>query len=301
MNIMRVNRRGVCCSHVISRRQLLLLLLLLIGGGFGGGLYIAEHFAPVVPLPSDLLAELDEQRQAVASARQVAAAQVTTLTQRLAELDARIVRLDALGSRLVARAGLDDGEFRFGELPAQGGPDFDGERQLPVTTTLLQQLDALAQQIEQRDQQLRLLDQMVRHRELQQSLQPAGWPLVSGWISSPFGERTDPFSGELERHDGIDLAASEGAEVLAVAAGVVVFAGTRNGYGNLVEIDHGNGYRSRYAHNKSNLVVEGDRVEPGAVIAIVGSTGRSTGPHLHFEVVHNGKPVDPNRYLQAQR
>ncbi len=118
-----------------------------------------------------------------------------------------------------------------------------------------------------------------------------------GVVSSPFGLRADPFTGEKRLHKGIDLAMPKGSPISAVAAGKVVYSGHANGYGNTVVLDHGNGIITRYAHNQVNLVSVGDAVEAGQEIALVGSTGRSTGPHLHFEVLQNGTAVDPSPFL----
>lgn len=120
---------------------------------------------------------------------------------------------------------------------------------------------------------------------------------VQGVVSSPFGSRADPFSGATKFHDGVDIAAPTGTPVQAAAPGKVIFSGQLAGYGNLVEVDHGNGLITRYGHNAANLVSPGDEVAAGQAIALVGSTGRSTGAHLHFEVRRAGKPVDPEVLL----
>ena len=122
--------------------------------------------------------------------------------------------------------------------------------------------------------------------------------MTAGYVSSRFGHRTDPFTGRRAFHKGVDFAGRAGADVVAVASGVVIWSGPRYGYGELVEINHGNGYVTRYAHNADNLVVIGETVKRGQVVARMGDTGRATGPNLHFEVLHNGKAVDPLTYIQ---
>ena len=139
-----------------------------------------------------------------------------------------------------------------------------------------------------------LMDKSVQNKTL-----PEGEPVASGWISSLFGWRTDPINGKREFHEGIDFASKADTRVVAVASGIVTWSGRRAGYGNLVEISHGNGYVTRYAHNRKNLVAVGDKVDKGQPVAIMGSTGRSTGTHVHFEVVRNGKPVDPKKYISV--
>jgi len=138
---------------------------------------------------------------------------------------------------------------------------------------------------------------VVIDRDLKKQIHPEGRPVAGGFISSYFGEREDPFSGEEAYHKGVDFAGTAGANVMAVAAGVVTWAGNRTGYGNLVEINHGDGYITRYAHNQRTLVSVGQTVKRGDPIALMGSTGRSTGPHVHFEVVRNGRQVDPLSFI----
>ncbi|UCE89604.1 MAG: M23 family metallopeptidase, partial [Pseudomonadota bacterium] len=136
---------------------------------------------------------------------------------------------------------------------------------------------------------------------LQAEVMPAGRPVKRGWLSSYFGKRTDPFTGRRVHHAGVDFAGKLGSDVVAVAAGVVTYSGKRYGYGNLVEIDHGNGYSTRYGHNRENLVKVGDTLKKGHLIAKMGSSGRSTGPHVHFEVLLNGRAVNPKKYVHASR
>lgn len=250
-------------------------------------------------MSSTMLGEMQRQRDEIVEARKVAQENLNALTLRLGQLQAHVVRLDALGQRLTQIAGLDDGEFNFDETPARGGPLTSNEVSDINTTDFLSQLDELSVQLDDRAQQLGLLETMLVNRSLQQEVSPAGRPVVSGWISSKYGKRADPFTGKQEMHKGVDVAGKEGSEVIAVASGVVTWAGKRYGYGDLVEIDHGNGYVTRYGHNKEHKVKVGDTVKKGQVIALMGSTGRSTGPHVHFEVIQDGKTVDPQKYITA--
>src|SRR5262249_20792553 len=147
--------------------------------------------------------------------------------------------------------------------------------------------------------QFGVLENLYTSRNVQLAAQPAGPPVSGGYVSSLFGMRIDPFTGDLSMHSGMDFAGTEGEGVDAVAAGVVTWAGERSGYGNMVEIDHGNGYATRYGHNESILVHVGQVVKKGEEIALMGSTGRSTGPHVHFEVLYNGVAVNPDRFVKA--
>lgn len=143
------------------------------------------------------------------------------------------------------------------------------------------------------------IDTVDYYREMMKSV-PLGKPVWSYWLSSPFGRRSDPFNSKSARHKGVDLASNKGNSVKTMANGKVIRAGWASGFGNLVEIDHGNGFKTRYAHLNKFYVKKGQQVKRGEAIAEVGSTGRSTGPHLHYEVIYNGVNVDPMAFIQAQ-
>jgi len=244
---------------------------------------------------------LHSQRAELADARRNAEENLNALALRLGEMQARVIRLDALGQRLTRMAGLEEGEFNFDAAPAQGGPEQGADGEPIAVEDFMARMDRLAQQIEDRGQQLAVLEEMMINRNLQDEVFPTGRPIDGGWISSRFGQRTDPFSGKLEHHDGVDFAGRAGSDVIAVASGVVTWAGDRWGYGRLVEINHGNGYVTRYGHNQDILVEVGRTVKKGEVVAHMGSTGRSTGPHVHFEVLRDGRRVDPKQYIYASR
>jgi murein DD-endopeptidase MepM/ murein hydrolase activator NlpD len=140
------------------------------------------------------------------------------------------------------------------------------------------------------------LDEFFKNQKSLLSSTPSIWP-TRGWVTSGFGMRKSPFTGLNETHKGWDIGARMGSQIRTTADGVVVVAGRKSGYGKMVEIDHGYGISTRYGHNSKNLVEVGDRVKRGALIGMVGSTGRSTGPHLHYEVLLNGVPVNPKNYI----
>ena len=195
-------------------------------------------------------------------------------------------------------ADIEDGEFDFSEAPPQGGPDADGPGLSVESRELGAMLDELALKVEDRAAQLEVLDHVMARRSLSDEQKPEGRPIESGWLSSYYGTRSDPFSGKQKFHHGIDFAGSAGSAVLAVASGVVTYSGERSGYGKMVEVNHGNGLVTRYGHAKESLVEVGTTVSKGEQIALMGSTGRSTGPHVHFEVLKNGRKVNPLKYVQ---
>jgi len=277
------------------------VIAVVAAGGFAGGYWLSSVTGSGVSQTevASLASELDTQRETIDSIRQANEDTLDALAIRIAQMNARIIRLDALGRRLTGMADLDDGEFDFDSAPAVGGPEE------PVATgsnvavpELVDQMELLDSQLDNRESQLRVLESMLMNQNLKDRVYPQGRPVGSGWISSYYGKRTDPFTGKPANHTGIDFAGKEGAEVVAVADGVVTWSGDRYGYGLMVEINHGNGYATRYAHNAENLVQVGDEVKKGQAVSRMGDTGRATGPNLHFEVLKGGNRVDPVNFIR---
>ena len=243
---------------------------------------------------SRLQAQLDSQGSAVEDTRRAAQREVNALAARVAELQAQANRLNALGERLTQVGDLGDGEFDFNEEVALGGvgPVHD----MPVSG-LIEDMDAVQGQLAASGGQLSVLEALLFDRQLERSAVPSRSPVASSYVTSGFGTRADPFSGGRSYHRGIDFRARHGDPVMAVADGVISYSGWRTGYGNVVEVDHGNGYVTRYAHNTRNTVRVGDLVRSGQEVAKAGSTGRSTGTHVHFEVWENGRVLNPRRFL----
>lgn len=271
----------------------------MLAGGLG--YLMADSLAPAQPLAEveQVHAELEAQRAELASLRERAQEQVDALAIRMGELKARAIRLDALGGRLTEMADLQDGEFDFDSEPALGGPlepvDTPEDGQI---ADFFMDMRSMDKALHDQEQQLTILESLLMTRKLNERVSPKGRPIKVGYISSYFGHRADPFTGKDANHRGVDFAGKLGADVIAVAAGVVTYAGPRSGYGNMVEVNHGNGYVTRYAHNQKNLVAPGEQVQPGQTIALMGSTGRATGPNLHFEVRYRGRPVNPVKYIR---
>jgi len=307
MNIIFVSHQhGKAKSLALSHRKLLLclmFLLILIAVVFGLGYRLAaandasEQYQDFVQAWQN---ELGQKRQEIEQIQQHSKEQVKALTIRMAELHARLIRLDALGEHMISATGVDASEFDFSSQPALGGRDAPDVGEAYQAPDFLRSIDALAFGIEQREQKLEVLNRVLGNKEFESDRYLSGRPIKKGWLSSYFGRRNDPFTGKLAWHKGVDFAGKEGSDVIAVAAGVVTWSGDRYGYGNLVEINHGGGYVTRYGHARDLLVKVGDVVDKGQTIALMGNTGRSTGAHVHFEVLRAGNPVDPQRYVNRK-
>jgi len=242
---------------------------------------------------------LTNERQEIEQTRRDAELHLNALAQRLGHMQAELMRLNALGQRLARMGGLDKREFDFSEGPALGGPETARESSSISVPDFLKTLERVSGQIERKSERLAALESSLLDKQLKAAVYPTGWPTEGGWVSSGFGQRSDPFTGHSAIHEGVDIASRFGSTIKAMGGGVVSYAGDKEGYGCTVEINHGNGYSTRYAHCKSALVRVGDRVTKGQGVALVGTTGRSTGPHLHVEVLRDGKPVNPSSYLQS--
>jgi murein DD-endopeptidase MepM/ murein hydrolase activator NlpD len=220
------------------------------------------------------------------------------LAAKLGELQARLVRLDNDGDRLAKLAGLRSNELRFGEAPGRGGPLLARDTHADSVSKMAQSLQHLSTAIEDRADKFALLDQVLQLRRVEKQSEPTITPIVGAHPTSNFGNRIDPFTNESAFHAGVDFTAETGTEIVAAAGGVVIAAEFQPDYGNLIEIDHGNGLTSRYAHASALNAKLGEIVIQGKKIAEVGSTGRSTGPHLHFEIRENGSAVNPLKFLK---
>ena len=266
-----------------------------------GGLALGGYWAGAQSTPEDYVVEwreqIDKQRSQLDTLRGQAESDLNALAGRLGRLQGHVTRVDALGSRLLAMADIDSKEFNFTHSPAMGGPSDTLDSSAINLDTLEQSIMALEAELKGRASQLAVLENVLSDENLKQEVYPAGRPVQKGWLSSYYGWRTNPFGGNKQFHKGMDFAGKEDSPIVAVGGGVVTYSGRRYGYGNLVEITHGNGYITRYGHNKTNLVREGEAVKKGQSISLMGSTGRSTGPHVHFEVIKDGKKIDPTKFI----
>ena len=239
------------------------------------------------------------QFSAADKARQEA---LRAMAERMADIQARMMRIDALGAHLAESAKLKGDEFDFSKSPPMGGPlDEDSEDismgKTPDRRVLEKSLSLMWQNIQAREAQLMALDHTLKGLR-DQTVDLNNMPIRHGYISSSFGYRSDPFTGGTKFHGGIDFAGSEGTEIYSVADGVVVYSGPRSGFGNMVEIDHGDGMVTRYAHARAVAVRTGDLVSKDQLVAYMGSTGRSTGTHLHYEVLRHGQRINPASFIR---
>jgi murein DD-endopeptidase MepM/ murein hydrolase activator NlpD len=245
----------------------------------------------------DLLAK---QKKEVVALREQTQVELSALKLKLGELHSQMLRVNALGAGVQAQAKLEGNEFNFTDLPATGGPSSEiGMSELPEQDShhLLANIDNLLTELNEQEKQLGMLESVMMNHDIDMQSYISGRPIKSGWLSSYYGMRKDPFSGLPAMHKGVDFAGEEGNSVIATGAGIVTWASSRYGYGNLIEIDHGDGIRTRYGHNKEIIVGLGDVVTKGQQIGVMGSTGRSTGPHVHYEVLKSGKQIDPLKYV----
>lgn len=289
---------NVNLAHPLIFGTAVVILLAALGGAFAAGLTLGggRNDRPLAQT-SHWMNVLGRQREEIADIRAQMRARSRALAIQVGDLQAHMIRLDALGERLTKMAGLTGQGFDFARNPPLGGPDTDLPGPGPGMPGLSKLLGQLQGRINLRASQLSALENLILSRKLHQAIYPEGRPVRVGWISSPFGQRLDPFTGKPEFHEGIDFAAPRGTPIHAVAAGVVTWAAPLDGFGNMVQIKDGEGYSTLYAHAEKILVHVGETVKRGDVIALVGDTGYSTGPHVHFEVIKYGHPINPAAFI----
>ncbi|KMT63802.1 M23 family metallopeptidase [Catenovulum maritimum] len=303
--LIQYKKSGYELSWELGFRHAFFLLLLLFSLAYGS-VYSYKLFtkndlnAHSTPF-SQSKQQLAEHKAILEQLQAKTQAELAAIKLKLAELQTKALRVNALGERLADNAKLQKDEFNFALPVAVGGPAEalnDEQMQIePVQHQLIEEMQSLLNDFNEQERQLSLLESVMLNHNISDQIYISGRPANSGWLSSYYGMRKDPFSGLPAHHKGIDFAGKEGTKVIATGAGVVTWAEQRYGYGKMVEIDHGNGFKTRYGHNKELLVSVGDIVTKGMQIAKMGSTGRSTGPHVHYEILKNGKQIDPLKYV----
>lgn len=301
MNIILVSGKlakgkTVALSHaqVMSLGMALLAFPLLLAMVFT---YLLLFHAADIPHPYLQSLVLSAQRTEAAKNQIYLRENLNAMAAKLGQMQAHVLRLDSLGERLAALTGMSKQEFNFDKKPGQGGAESSQPARDMTMSEFGQQLDGLMKRLDDRSDQLGLMEAMLVQQQAKKVAIPSTQPVTTGWYSSNYGWRIDPFTGQKAFHEGVDFMADSGTPIHAAGGGIVVYADTYAGYGNMLEIDHGNGLISRYAHASKMLAKVGDVVMKGQKIGEVGNTGRSTGPHLHFEVRHRGAPQNPEHYL----
>ena len=287
----------VSLRHVFATATLGLIVVVSLAGGL---YWLSLRFAADLKIPLVRELVLAAQKGETERSREFMQQNLNAMAVRVGELQAQLTRLDALGESLSSMAGIRPGEFRFSETPGLGGAQSTSLP--PQNLTLMQfneKISLLSRQMENRTDQLGVLEAQLFEQAVKKKAMPTMMPVSAPFNASGFGHRIDPFTGQQAMHEGIDFITDTGTPVVAAAGGVVQFAGFHPQYGNMVDIDHGNDLVTRYAHLSKVLVKEGDLLQRGRRIADSGSTGRSTGPHLHFEVRFRGAPQNPARFLLA--
>jgi len=305
-SVMLVPDQGQIRSYNVSSRMVLAvasLSVLLVAFGCWGifsvskttqqarALNAAKQLLQVEKAQS--VAEIDKLRERLLAEQK----KMSVYARSLGQIQARLSRLDSLGAKLVDVASLSKSEFDFGLQPAFGGPRLVQPSLSGLEDHMTANLRFLDQRLGQLDAQLSVINYSLQEKRSESNARPHAWPTEGGWLSSRYGQRMDPFTGEPARHEGVDIANRFGAPVLAAGRGVVTFAGKMTDFGYMVDIEHGYGYKTRYGHLSGIAVKPGDIVEDGQLIGRIGSTGRSTGPHLHFEVHRYGQHIDPSGFL----
>lgn len=302
MNIILVSERlakartiTVGLPHLLLLGLGLLVSLVVLAGAMNYALLRVAADVDVPYLHTILLSAQQEQHE---KTRSYLRENLNAMAVKLGQMQAQLVRLDTLGERLTKLAGFKPQDLVFNELPGRGGAESSLPSQDISLGDFTRQLDSLTRQVDDRGDKLGILESLFTLDSARKKLIPTMLPIEGGWYSSNYGWRIDPFTGQRAFHEGIDVMAGRGTPIHAAAGGVVVFSDFHPQYGNMIEIDHGNGLISRYAHASRRIVKVGDVVLRGQKIGEVGSTGRATGTHLHFEVRQNGVPLNPSQFLR---
>ena len=293
--ILRAPKKISLPQHIVKLGVLVSFVVLI--GFLGSIFYFSQQYLSLQGSENELV-ELRRDSK-------IRKIQLAKFTQQVKNFETEMARLERFEKKLRVITALENSPKSVEKNWGVGGPY--GLRKNSFKTSMgrgaASMVDRLSNGLDHLDRQAKIqsisfqeLDDFFKNQKSFLSSTPSIWP-TRGWVTSSFGFRKSPFTGLREKHEGWDIAARNGAPVRATADGVVVVEGREYGYGNLVEVDHGYGIVTRYGHNSKHLVKVGDRVKRGQVVSLVGNTGRSTGPHLHYEILLNGVPVSPKNYI----
>jgi len=301
MRLILVRSKGHSRSVEVSRKSTYVLLGTFLAAFACSLVFLGALINDAKAVNEDVFGEwqtaIDDQTGLLLSLEERTDSQGNVVKIHLADLKARLLRLEGLGVRLVDVSGLDESEFDF-SVPVSIGGILSKTNEESSWTQLQDDLDSFSQLLDRRETELTILNTVLFEKRLKENSDVGGYPVDKGWTSSSYGERVDPFKGVKAWHAGVDITSRNKQSIVkSLAGGVVIYAGERQGYGKLVEVDHANGYLSRYGHHQKLLVTEGMVIKKGDSLGIMGDTGRSTGPHVHVEVLKNGKNVNPAKFL----
>lgn len=294
-NSERARKLALTKFHIVLLISVLLLIIVTVALSLN---FISLRYADRIDAPllrAVLVNPQEERHQKIQTHLQD---NLNVMASKLGQMQAQLLRLDALGERLAESSGIKSGDFSFNQMPGQGGARNDLSAEVLSFSEFSLKLQELSNMLDERTDKLGALDSLLRHDRITKFVLPSEMPVETDWYSSGYGYRIDPFTGKRAFHEGVDFTAEVGAPIKAAAGGVVIYSDRHPEYGNMVEIDHGDDLVTRYAHASKRLVNLGEVVLQGQKIAEVGNTGRSTGPHLHFEIRHKDKPQNPAKFLK---
>ena len=294
-NSERARKLALTKIHIVLLISVLLLIIVTVALSLN---FISLRYADRIDTPllrAVLVNPQEERHQKIQTHLQD---NLNVMASKLGQMQAQLLRLDALGERLAESSGIESGDFAFNQMPGQGGARDDLSAEELSFSEFSLKLQELSNMLDERTDKLGALDSLLRHDRITKFVSPSEMPVETDWYSSGYGYRIDPFTGKRAFHEGVDFTAEVGAPIKAAAGGVVIYSDRHPEYGNMVEIDHGDDLVTRYAHASKRLVNLGEVVLQGQKIAEVGNTGRSTGPHLHFEIRHKDKPQNPAKFLK---
>jgi murein DD-endopeptidase MepM/ murein hydrolase activator NlpD len=294
-NLAKARTLTLTSAHLVLLAGAFLLAIVLLAMGLN---YLSLRYADKIDSPSLRSLVLSVQQEEHQKTQSYLRDSLNAMAVRMGQMQAQLLRLDSVGARLAELSGIKPQEFLFNQSPGQGGILSTLPSEDISFVEFNNKIQELSLILDDRADKLGALDSVLMQDRLKKKMLPSIMPVSTKWYSSGFGVRIDPFTGRSAFHEGVDFTAATGTPIVAAAGGVVVYSGYHPEYGNMIDVDHGNDLVSRYAHASKRLVTQGQVVVRGQKIAEVGSTGRSTGPHLHFEVRHRGLPQNPSRFLK---